>query len=145
MTIEYAEPALQSKRTWFDPAAALFAVAWLGVVVIPPMLYQPMVASFYVSMKTELPELTRVMMAFGRWNAEWWWAWPVVPVMIGFATSRLSPDHIETLANLRWRQARLYWAMILTLAGLFFAILQMVVLWMPWITILQSVSAGGRK
>lgn len=65
--------------------------------------------------------------------------------MIGFATSRLSPDPIETLANLRWRQARLYWAMILTLAGLFFAILQMVVLWMPWITILQSVSAGGRK
>jgi type II secretory pathway component PulF len=145
MTIEYAEPTLQSKRNRFDPEAAFFAAVWIGLLVVPPVLYRPMVETFYSEMKTELPGITEVMLAFGRWNSAWWWTWTAVPALVGWTAHRLSPDPVETLANLRWRQERLYWAMILTLVGLFIAIVQMVILWMPWITILQSVSGDGRK
>ena len=140
MDLDYADQTIAARPSRFSLPVAYFTGMWLTVVVLPPVLYMPIIWNVYRNAKVELPELTRSLSAFVDWNMQYGWIWLVAPIVAGLLAARFAPEPTDTLSAFRQRQEWLYAALILTLVALLAAILQMVVLWFPWVTIMMSVS-----
>ena len=145
MDISYADPTIAERRRHFSPRAAVFAAIWLAAVILPPFLYVNPVRVLYREFKVELPTFTRWVLDFQSWNEQLGWVWIGVPILAGVLAARSGRDDTDAYSVLHRRQELLYNGMLLTLAAMLITVMQMAVIWMPWMCAMCSVAGGGVK
>jgi type II secretory pathway component PulF len=119
----------------------MFGTAALGFLVF----VLPQFERIFKDFKTELPGITKVLLAFGRWvGNDYGWVM-MLPIVVGvpFAVGWLLSLGGTNAEDYKWRRR---WASLLSVIVMgLIALLIILALFAPMISLIQSVSGGSLK
>ena len=147
--LDYRSPQAAPTRGVFNEPACYAGLIVSLVLLLDLLFVVPRFETIFKDFGTKLPALTQWLLDASRWTSRGLWiVFLVLPVAMGFLVARVQPvapepTHPGETRLPRRRRPGSWWIFRLAMLGILIIILVTVLaLFLPMISLIQSVSAG---